>query len=67
MLACLNASNEEAVKAFLEGKISFLDIEKVIELTCKRHRVMSNPTLADLIYADKISRDEAKHIIEEEI
>ena len=67
MLACLNASNEIAVNAFLRKEIKFLDIEKVIETTCKRHRVISNPTLEDLVYADKISREESLRIIKEEL
>ena len=67
MLACLNASNEIAVNAFLRKEIKFLDIEKVIETSCKRHRVISNPTLEDLVYADKISREEALRIIKEEL
>ena len=67
MLACLNASNDIAVNAFLRKEIKFLDIEKVIETSCKRHRVISNPTLEDLVYADKISREEALRIIKEEL
>lgn len=67
MLACLNASNEIAVNAFLRKEIKFLDIEKVIETSCKRHRVISNPTLEDLVYADKISREESLRIIKEEL
>jgi 1-deoxy-D-xylulose-5-phosphate reductoisomerase len=60
MPAVLNAANEQAVALFLEEKIEFLDIPRVIELTCDRHRIdnRQNPTLEDIIEADRWSRQE---------
>ncbi|MBE9141680.1 1-deoxy-D-xylulose-5-phosphate reductoisomerase [Planktothrix mougeotii] len=60
MPAVLNAANEQAVALFLEEKIEFLDIPRVIELTCDRHQVdnRQNPTLEDIIEADRWSRQE---------
>ncbi len=60
MPAVLNAANEQAVALFLEEKIEFLDIPRVIELTCDRHRIdnRENPTLEDIIEADRWSRQE---------
>jgi len=59
----LNAANELAVKAFLEEKIPFIDICEVVKETLKHHRVMENPSLEDILNADKWSRGEAKRII----
>ena len=36
MTAVLNAANEQAVALFLEEKISFLEIPRVIETVCDR-------------------------------
>ena len=38
MPAVLNAANEQAVALFLDEKIGYLDIAKVIETVCDRHR-----------------------------
>ena len=65
MLACLNAANEEAVYAFLDHKIPFLGIERIIETCMKRHRVIENPTVEDIVYADQITRKEADLLIKE--
>jgi 1-deoxy-D-xylulose-5-phosphate reductoisomerase len=58
MPAVLNAANEQAVALFLEEKIGFLDIPKVIEKVCDRHRNdhHNNPSLDDILYADQWSR-----------
>ncbi|CAD5959657.1 1-deoxy-D-xylulose 5-phosphate reductoisomerase [Planktothrix tepida] len=60
MPAVLNAANEQAVALFLEEKIEFLDIPRVIELTCDRHRINNrqDPTLEDIIEADRWARQE---------
>lgn len=60
MPAVLNAANEQAVALFLEEKIEFLDIPRVIELTCDRHRIdnRQEPTLEDIIEADRWARQE---------
>jgi len=61
--AVLNAANELAVKAFLEEKISFIDICEIVTATLKHHQVMENPSLDDILNADKWSREEAGRII----
>ena len=52
----LNASNEEAVYAFLEGKISFIEIEEIINMMLDSHRVISDPMIDDIVYVDKLTR-----------
>ncbi|MDF0556335.1 1-deoxy-D-xylulose-5-phosphate reductoisomerase [Kamptonema sp. UHCC 0994] len=61
MPAVLNAANEEAVALFLDEKIEFLDIPKLIERTCEKHQAdnCNNPSLDDIISADKWARQEA--------
>ena len=60
MPAVLNAANEQAVALFLDEKIRFLDIPKVIEQTCDKHQAdnRSNPSLDDILAADKWARQE---------
>ncbi|MBD2182899.1 1-deoxy-D-xylulose-5-phosphate reductoisomerase [Planktothrix sp. FACHB-1355] len=60
MPAVLNAANEQAVALFLEEKIGFLDIPKVIERACDRHQSdnQRNPSLDDILAADKWARQE---------
>lgn len=66
MPAVLNAANEEAVYAFLNKEISFLKIEEIIKKCLDSHRVIDNPTLEDLIYVDKITREQVRKMIKEE-
>jgi 1-deoxy-D-xylulose-5-phosphate reductoisomerase len=60
MPAVLNAANEQAVALFLEEKIAFLDIPRLIEKTCDRfsNQNRSNPTLDDILEADSWARKE---------
>ncbi|MCU0546600.1 MAG: 1-deoxy-D-xylulose-5-phosphate reductoisomerase [Oscillatoriaceae cyanobacterium Prado104] len=60
MPAVLNAANEQVVALFLEEKIQFLDIPKVIEKVCDKHQKdnCQNPTLDDILAADKWARQE---------
>lgn len=48
----LNAANEVAVNNFLEGKISFLDIEKTVYKALCDHTPVSNPTLEEIFEID---------------
>ena len=61
--AVLNAANELAVKAFLEEKLSFVEIHKVVKQTLNHHQVVESPGLNDILNADKWSREEANRII----
>ncbi len=58
MPAVLNAANEQAVALFLEEKIQFLDIPKLIETVCDRHQNQNckNPNLEDILAADQWAR-----------
>ena len=58
MPAVLNAANEEAVAQFLEEKIHFLDIPKMIEGACEQHKpdLAANPCLDDVLAVDQWAR-----------
>ncbi len=58
MPAVLNAANEQAVALFLDEKIGFLDIPRVIETACDRFTAQntSNPSLQDILDADQWAR-----------
>ncbi|QVK18919.1 1-deoxy-D-xylulose-5-phosphate reductoisomerase [Mycoplasmatota bacterium] len=53
MPTVLNAANEAAVKLFLEGKISFLEIEKIIYESLEKHKVIKEPDLETILLLDK--------------
>jgi 1-deoxy-D-xylulose-5-phosphate reductoisomerase len=63
-LPCVfNAVNEEAVYAFLAGKLRYLDIFTVIDSVIKSHKVVASPNLKDIYNADSWSRIETKEIL----
>ncbi|MGA7162032.1 MAG: 1-deoxy-D-xylulose-5-phosphate reductoisomerase [Bacteroidota bacterium] len=62
MPAALNAANEIAVKRFLEGKISFLQIPETIRRAMEHHSAITSPTLDDIIEADTSTRQFAAGI-----
>lgn len=60
MPAVLNAANETAVEAFLEGRIGFLDIERVIAAMMERHVPIKAPDVEDLTGVDAEVRSAAE-------
>ncbi|MDQ0227573.1 1-deoxy-D-xylulose-5-phosphate reductoisomerase [Metabacillus niabensis] len=56
MPTVLNAANEEAVAAFLKGKISFLHIENLIETSLEKHENIALPSLEQIQEVDKLTR-----------
>ena len=63
--AILNRSNEEAVRAFLNHQIKFLDIERIISLSLKNMRYISSPSLEEILIVDKETREYAQKLIKE--
>jgi 1-deoxy-D-xylulose-5-phosphate reductoisomerase len=57
--AVLNAANEVAVAAFLEGRAGFLDIPAVVEAALARHAAHAAGSLDELLEADRLARDAA--------
>ncbi|QAA22373.1 1-deoxy-D-xylulose-5-phosphate reductoisomerase [Sporolactobacillus terrae] len=56
MPTVLNAANETAVQAFLAGKITFLDIERYVEMALTNHHVIKAPELKTIEAVDKETR-----------
>jgi 1-deoxy-D-xylulose-5-phosphate reductoisomerase len=56
--AVLNAANEAAVAAFLDQKIPFLDIVRLVRAAVEAHDIQADPTLDGLLAADAWARQE---------
>jgi 1-deoxy-D-xylulose-5-phosphate reductoisomerase len=54
--AILNAANEMAVSAFLERRIAFTDIHRVIHQTMERHTPQFQPSIEQIREADREAR-----------
>lgn len=61
----LNAADEVAVEAFLQGRISFPGIAEVVEETLVRQPWREPLTIEDVIAVDSESRDVARKIVSE--
>jgi len=59
MPAVLNAANEISVNNFLNKRIDFLSIPKIVEKVMRRHSNIVNPNLSDIMAADSWARVEA--------
>jgi 1-deoxy-D-xylulose-5-phosphate reductoisomerase len=57
MPTVLNAANEKAVELFLDGKISFLEIEEMIERAMLQAEKINRPELDAIQEMDKRTRD----------
>jgi 1-deoxy-D-xylulose-5-phosphate reductoisomerase len=56
----LSASDEVAVALFLESRLGFNDIPKLIEAVLSRHSPTSDPTLEQILEADTWARQIAE-------
>jgi len=61
--AVLNAADETAVDAFLNGHLPFSDIVKVVDRTLSNHTPMPSPDLATILEADAWAREEAERCL----
>lgn len=58
-----NAANEEAVYAFLAGKIKYLDIPYITATVTERHQNVLQPAIEDIVAADTAARLCARNLI----
>jgi 1-deoxy-D-xylulose-5-phosphate reductoisomerase len=63
MPAVLNAANEIAVEAFLDGRITFPRIWSLVEETMNRSYNFARPSLDDIIQADSQARDLVREVL----
>jgi len=61
--AVLNAANEEAVAAFLNGQIAFLAIPEVVDKVLSKHKPVEPVELSVLKEAESWARNQASEII----
>lgn len=59
----MNAANEIAVEAFLNDKIRFPDIWRMVETVMKAHPVVAHPDLNAILKADEWSRQYAAELV----
>ena len=58
-----NGANEAAVEAFCDGRIGFLDIERVVDYTLNQHSPGDAKSLAEIAEADRLVRKMANERI----
>ena len=63
--AALNAANEEAVGAFLAGRLPFPGIAAVVSRVLDEHRPPARLDLAAVLQAERWSRDRARTLVED--
>jgi len=62
--AAMNAANEEAVAAFLAGRIGFTAISEVVAEAVERHQRLEGSTLEEIREAEARARSLARELIE---
>jgi len=64
MPCVLNAANEIAVEAFLDRRISFTSIPRVVSMTMAEHRVLMADTIEEIIKVSDWAKMKAAEIVE---
>jgi 1-deoxy-D-xylulose-5-phosphate reductoisomerase len=59
---CLNAANEEAVFAFLDGKIKLYTIYEIVEKMMSKHNVVKAPSIDEILALDNEIRLKTREI-----
>ena len=60
---CMNAANEEAVFAFLDGKIKLFDIINIVEVMLSSHEIVYNLNIDDILKIDEDIRTKTRKYI----
>jgi len=61
--AALNAANEVAVQAFLDGRIGFLDIPRLVGAVLEHHEARPLEAFDDVVQADLAARRQAEEML----
>ncbi len=59
----LNAANEVAVEQFLNGRITFLEIESLVENVLSKHERIARPDLDTILAVDQETRERVREAI----
>ena len=62
--AIMNAANEVAVQAFIDGRISFPEIWETVDCVMKRDTVDPHPSLEKILLTDQSARRAAERRVE---
>ncbi|HUY56695.1 MAG TPA: 1-deoxy-D-xylulose-5-phosphate reductoisomerase [Candidatus Micrarchaeaceae archaeon] len=61
--AVMNAANEAAVAAFLEGRLQFMEIARLVEQITRSYEPSASPGLQELVEADGWARQQAGQLV----
>lgn len=59
---CLNAANEEAVFAFLDGKIKLYNIYEIVEKMLSKHNLIKTPSIEEIFAIDNEVRIKTREL-----
>ncbi|MBP7211511.1 1-deoxy-D-xylulose-5-phosphate reductoisomerase [bacterium] len=62
MKVCMNAANEEAVFAFLKGKIKLYNIFEITEKMVSKHNLIKNPSIDEIFEIDNEIRKKTREL-----
>lgn len=62
--AVLNAANEECVRAFLAGRLRYLEVVDAVTQVVEEHPFRERPTLAEVLESERWARQRAAQVIE---
>ncbi|MEN8178979.1 MAG: 1-deoxy-D-xylulose-5-phosphate reductoisomerase [Pseudomonadota bacterium] len=65
--AMLNAANEVAVAAFLDGRLGFLGIAELVERVLQKQEVQSTESLEQLLDVDRQARNIAEQVLANQV
>ena len=60
---CMNAANEEAVFAFLDGKIKLYNIYEITKKMCDEQDLIQNPSIDEIFAVDEQTRKKTNEYI----
>ena len=60
---CLNAANEEAVFAFLKGKIKLYQIFETVDKMLSQHKVVKSPSIEEILKIDEEIRIQTNELL----
>eukprot|EP00898_Chlorokybus_atmophyticus_P006513 jgi/Chlat1/6863/Chrsp51S06541 len=65
MTGVLSAANERAVELFIDEKIGYLDIIKMIEQACEKHQdeLVLSPSLDEIVHYDQWAREYVSELV----
>ena len=58
-----NAANEIAVEKFLNREINYLDIADLIQSAIQSHKVIHNPTIAEILNVEQETYDYINNLL----